>query len=163
LIKAILACDDHGGVSKDGKLPWPHNPKDLKWFKDNTAGHVVVMGSTTWDAPDMPTPLPKRTNVLITSRKEDYSGADAYISGDLIKEIKELEDTCPGLIIWIIGGPNIIEQTLGIIDEFYISRIPGTYECDTFLQIGKIRSLFKKTWEEKNDLVKFEIWKKTNG
>ena len=30
MIKAILACDDYGGVSKKGTLPWPHNSTDLK-------------------------------------------------------------------------------------------------------------------------------------
>lgn len=160
MIKAILACDDQGGVSKDGTLPWPHNSTDLKWFKDNTAGHVVVMGSTTWDDPHMPRPLPKRTNVLVTTRKSDYPGADGYISGDLNTELKELERTCPGLIIWNIGGPTVIEQSLGVIDEFYISRIPGEYACDTFLPLRKIESLFERTWTEGHPGVTFEIWKK---
>jgi len=160
MIRAILACDDHGGVSKNGTLPWPHNSTDLKWFKDNTAGHVVVMGSTTWEDPHMPRPLPKRTNILVTTRKEDYPGADGYISGDLNVELKKLEETYPGLIIWNIGGPNIVEQSLGVIDEFYISCIPGVYECDTFLPIGKIRTLFEKKWKEVHPEVTFEIWRK---
>jgi len=104
--------------------------------------------------------LPKRTNVLVTTRKDDYPGADGYISGDLNVQLKELEDTCPGLIIWNIGGPNIVEQSLGVIDEFYLSRIPGTYSCDTFLPIGNIRTLFKRTWTEEHPEVTFEIWKK---
>jgi dihydrofolate reductase len=33
MIKAILACDESGGVSKNGTIPWPKNLKDLKWFK----------------------------------------------------------------------------------------------------------------------------------
>ena len=160
MIKAILACDDYGGVSKKGTLPWPHNSVDLKWFKENTAGHVVVMGSTTWEDPHMPRPLPKRTNVLVTTRKDDYPGADGYISGDLNVELKELESMCPGLIIWAIGGPNMIEQSLGVIDEFYLSRIPGAYSCDTFLPLRKIEALFERTWTEAHDEVTFEIWKK---
>jgi dihydrofolate reductase len=160
MIKAILACDDTGGVSKNGTLPWPHNTTDLQWFKNNTAGHVVVMGSTTWEDPHMPRPLPKRTNVLVTTRKEDYPGADGYISGNLNAELKELEATCPGLIIWAIGGPNIIEQTLGVIDEFYISRIPGEYACDTFLPLKKIESLFELTTVIHETGVTFEIWEK---
>ena len=161
MIKAILACDDEGGVSKDGTLPWPHNSTDLQWFKNNTAGHVVVMGSTTWDDPHMPRPLPKRTNVLVTTRKDDYPGADGYINGDLVSEIKELEAMYPGLIIWIIGGPNIIEQTLGIIDEFYISRIPGEYECDTFLPLMKINTIFEIDHSEGDpEEVIFQIWRK---
>jgi dihydrofolate reductase len=159
-IKAILACDDKGGVSKDGTLPWPHNSTDLKWFKDNTAGHVVIMGSTTWQDPHMPRPLPKRVNVLATSRPAEYLGADKYISGDLNKSVKRIEEEFPSLITWVIGGPNIVEQTLGVIDEFYISRIPGEYACDTFLPLKKIESLFELTTVIHETGVTFEIWEK---
>ena len=36
MIKAIMAVDDNGGVSRDGSMPWPKNHKDLKWFKNHT-------------------------------------------------------------------------------------------------------------------------------
>ena len=161
MIKAILACDNAGGVSKNGTLPWPHNSTDLKWFKENTAGHIVVMGSTTWEDPDMPRPLPKRTNVLVTTRKDDYPGADVYLTGELNNELKHLEYVNEGVITWVIGGPNIVEQTLGVIDEFYLSRIPGAYACDTFLPLKKIESLFERTYiDDSNELVTFEIWTK---
>lgn len=160
MIRAILACDDEGGVSQGGTLPWPNNSTDLRWFKDNTAGHIVVMGSTTWEDPHMPRPLPKRTNILVTSRKYDYPGADGYINGDLNLELKDLEASNPGLIIWVIGGPNIIKQTLETIDEFYLSRIPGQYECDTFLPLRDIEEKFNLDWEESHDEVTFQIWKK---
>ena len=162
MIKAILACDEDGGVSKDGTLPWPHNKTDLKWFKDNTAGHVVVMGSTTWADPHMPRPLPKRTNVLVTSQVSKYAdeNLDGIIQGDLNIHLKVLESTYPGLIIWVIGGPNIIEQCLGVIDEFYLSRIPGDYDCDTHLPMRKIETLFKVKWEEDHPEVKFQILEK---
>jgi dihydrofolate reductase len=160
MIKAILACDDTGGVSKDGTLPWPNNPKDLAWFKSCTSGHIVVMGSTTWNDPHMPRPLPNRVNALVTSRQNEYPGANIYIKGDLNEEIKNIEAMSPGLITWVIGGPNIIEQTLGIIDEFRISRIPGDYNCDTHLPLKKIESLFELDFSEKHNEVTFEIWKK---
>jgi dihydrofolate reductase len=159
-IKAILACDDTGGVSKEGTLPWPNNPKDLAWFKSNTSGHIVVMGSTTWEDPHMPRPLPGRTNVLATSRPNEFPGAHDYINGDLNAEVQEIADATPGLITWVIGGPKIIEQTLNVIDEFYLSRIPGDYDCDTFLPLGKIATLFELHFEEKHDEVTFQIWKK---
>ena len=160
MIKAILACDDYGGVSKDGTLPWPNNSTDLKWFKSNTVNGIVVMGSTTWDDPHMPRPLPNRTNVLVTTRKNDYPGADMYITGDLNNELKHLEYVNEGVVTWVIGGPNIIEQSLGVIDEFYLSRIPGAYACDTFLPLKKIESIFENTWSEDHGDVEFQIWKK---
>jgi len=162
MIKAILACDDYGGVSKKGTLPWPNNSRDLRWFKDNTAGHVVVMGSTTWEDPHMPRPLPNRQNILVTTRMSNYINPrpDAYITGDLNIHLKALAEQNPGLIIWVIGGPNIIEQSLGVIDEFYISRIPGEYACDTFLPLKKIESLFVLTTVIHETGVTFEIWEK---
>jgi len=160
MIKAILACDDTGGVSKEGTLPWPNNSKDLKWFKENTKGHIVVMGSTTWKDPHMPRPLPGRINVVATTNKQNCPGAHVYIEGDINKYLRSLELESPGLTVWVIGGPNIIEQTLGVIDEFYLSRIPGSYECDTHLPMKKIETLFKVKWEEDNPEVKFQILEK---
>jgi len=160
MIKAILACDANGGVGNKGTLPWPHVKRDFQWFRDNTVGHVVVMGSTTYLDPDMPKPMPKRTNIVVTSRPEACPLADDYINGNLQLYIPVVADKYPGLITWVIGGPHIIEQSLNIIEEFYISRIPGTFDCDSYLPIKKIETLFEKTWSEEHDDVTFEIWKK---
>ena len=160
MIKAILACDDLGGVSKGGTMPWPKNSKDLKWFKKNTTDGVVVMGSTTWEDPMMPGPLPNRKNVLATTRKKDYPGAHDYIDGILSEEVRCIANKNKEKTTWVIGGPNIISQLLGVIEEFYLSRIPGDYGCDTFLPIEKIEKMFKKDWSEKHDTVEFQVWKK---
>lgn len=160
MIKAILACDNSGGVSREGTIPWPKNTKDLNWFKKNTTNNVVVMGSKTWADPLMPWPLPNRINVLATSREIDFPGADKYICGDLNAELSKLKEEYINKIIWVIGGPNVIEQTVESIEEFYLSRIPGEYGCDGFLSLQNIEKLFKKTWFEKHEEVEFQIWKK---
>ena len=149
-----------GGVSKDGTIPWPKNTKDLGWFKKNTTNNVVVMGSKTWTDPLMPWPLPNRINVLATTKEQKHPGADKYVCGDLEVELNKLKEEHPNKIIWVIGGPNIIEQTMDSIEEFYLSRIPGEYSCDGFLSLKAIESLFEKTWSEKHESVEFQIWKK---
>lgn len=159
MIRAILACDEQGGVSREGTLPWPHNKTDLQWFKGNTLGHVVVMGSTTWADPHMPRPLPKRTNVLVTSRPEDYPDVET-MSGNLVEELKQLEENYPSVVVWVIGGPKIIEQCLGVIDEFYLSRIPGKYNCDTFLPLKKIETLFEIGTQIFHSEVELQVWKR---
>ena len=160
MIKAILACDEEGGVSKEGSIPWPKNTKDLGWFKKNTTNNVVIMGSKTWIDPLMPWPLPNRINVLATTKKEKFPGADKYIKGNLKKEIIKIKKDNKDKTIWIIGGPNIIEQTLGVVEEFYLSRIPGKYDCDGFLSLEKIENSFEKTWIDQHETVEFQIWKK---
>ena len=37
MIKAIMATDDKGGVSKGKSMPWPKNSNDLQWFKKKYA------------------------------------------------------------------------------------------------------------------------------
>ena len=118
------------------------------------------MGSKTWIDPLMPWPLPNRINILATSRKEEFPGADKYICGDLNAELKNLKKENADKTIWVTGGPNIIEQTIETIEEFYLSRIPGEYGCDGFLSLKSIEKLFKKTWFEKHEEVEFQIWKK---
>ena len=108
----------------------------------------------------MPWPLPNRVNVLATTREKEFPGADIYICGDLNKKLKTLRKEYDDKTIWVIGGPNIIEQTIGSIEEFYLSRIPGKYNCDGFLSLDNIETLFTKTWFEKHDSVEFQIWKK---
>lgn len=159
-IKAILACDENGGVGFKGTLPWPHVKRDFQWFKNNTVGHVVIMGSTTYLDPDMPKPMPQRVNVVATSDPKKAPLAAKYITGNLKESVKKTASEFPGLITWVIGGAKIIEQTLDVIDEFYLSRIPGKFECDTFLPIDTIEQEFERSFVEEHDDVTFEIWKR---
>ena len=111
MIKAILAIDERGGVSKNGSMPWPRNAKDMSWFKSNTEDHIVIMGRNTWVDPNMRAPLPKRINVLATNKEPGkYKEADFCIKGDLIEAVKNFNINYPNKIKWIIGGPKIVNQ-----------------------------------------------------
>ena len=88
MIKAILACDEEGGVSKKGTIPWPKNTKDLGWFKKNTTNNVVVMGSKTWVDPLMPWPLPNRLNVLATTKKTTSQAPINILKETCAKKLK---------------------------------------------------------------------------
>ena len=157
-----MAIDDHGGVSKSGSMPWPKNSNDLKWFKQNTINGLVIMGRLTWIDPIMPKPLKNRVNVLVTSKSPLlYPGADKYISGEIILKVKEISQEYKALTKWVIGGPNIVNQLFDLIEEFYLTRIYGNYNCDTILDIKNIETkmtLYKKI--KNDDTCHFEIWKK---
>lgn len=135
MIKAILAVDAEMGIGKNGTLPWPANKEDLNQFKDKTTGHIVVMGSKTWDDPLMPKPLPNRCNVVVTSRPLDYyPTAHNCIGGDYKSEILKLAEL-EERDIWIIGGAEIIDHCKDIIEEWHITKIHGIYDCDRFLDL----------------------------
>lgn len=137
MIIALFATDQNGGMGKDNALPWPFNKEDLKWFKDTTEGQVVVMGRRTWDSEDMPKPLPKRKNVVFTNEFFDFEVEQ--ISGNV----------CDGLIyldqkynedIFVIGGANLLLQAAPVIRKAFITKIPGTYNCDTSINLDQFLS-----------------------
>lgn len=137
MIKAIFACDENWGIGKNNSLPWPHNPEDLQWFKSMTNAQSVVMGRKTWESLPIK-PLPNRLNFVITSSNmENYSPKPhAFYGGsDAKKIIKDIIEPRYGVIddIWIIGGAQLFESCMDIIEEVHVSRIKGNYECDVFL------------------------------
>ena len=162
MIKAIMAADDNGGISKGLSMPWPKNSKDLQWFKKHTLNQVIVMGSKTWEDPFMITPLKDRENILITTKDNSfYPGATAYIKGNIVDEILNLEKQYLNKDIYIIGGPEIVKQTFDLFKEFYLTRIYGNFECDKFIDIKKISnnmSLIEKI--DCDETCHFEIWRK---
>ena len=50
-------------IGAGNKIPW-HLPEDFKWFKQMTAGHVVIMGRKTFES--LGKPLPNRINIVLT-------------------------------------------------------------------------------------------------
>ena len=162
MIKAIMAVDEKGGISKGQSMPWPKNSIDLKWFKENTINNVVVMGRKTWEDPFMPTPLKSRINVLITSKdKELIEGADYYLSGNINDQIQNLQLEYIEKDIFIIGGSEIINLTFKSIEQFYITRIYGNYNCEKFIDVSLIEKNMKMIKKIDGDSsCHFEIWEK---
>ena len=162
MIRAIMAADDFGGISKNGSMPWPKNTSDLQWFKKNTMNSIVVMGRLTWIDPFMPSPLKGRVNVLITSqKKQNFVGADEYLSGDLVNQILSLKNKYENKDIYIIGGAEVLNQLFNLIEEFYLTRIYGNFNCDKNINLNKIKAAMKMIKKIENDNIShFEIWKK---
>ena len=162
MIKAIMAVDEKGGISKGQSMPWPKNSIDLKWFKENTINNVVVMGRKTWEDPFMPTPLKSRINVLITNKnKELFEGADYYLSGNVNNEIQNIQSEYMNKDIFIIGGSEIINLTFNLIEQFYLTRIYGNYNCEKFIDVSLIENnlnMIKKI--DGDSTCHFEIWEK---
>ena len=162
MIKAIMAIDEMGGISKGQSMPWPKNSIDLKWFKVNTINNIVVMGRKTWEDPFMPTPLKSRINVLITNKnKELIKGADYYLSGNVNNEIQNIQSEYIDKDIYIIGGSEIINLTFNLIEQFYLTRIYGNYNCEKFIDVSLIENnlnMIKKI--DGDSTCHFEIWEK---
>lgn len=135
MINALFAADQFGGIGFNGTLPWPHNPNDLKNFKRLTDGHIVVMGRRSWDDPKLPKPLKGRIAYVATNRPVDYA---IHINGDLVAEVKKLEQLYPNKTIWVVGGAEILEQCRDLYDRIYVSHFKGNFRTDTKVNLKSI-------------------------
>lgn len=156
MIRAILACDDDWGIGKDGDLPWPHNPADLRWFKENTSNDVVVMGRKTWES--LPRkPLPNRKNIVVSNSNIKLPEGVEKVNTDIVNSrlatINHKEN------VWIIGGAQLVISCLHIIDEIWLSRISGTYNCDTFLPRDLIETSFSLYSSKRDGDVYVDKWR----
>jgi dihydrofolate reductase len=165
LIKAIFACDDHWGIGKNNTLPWPHNSSDLVWFKSSTANSLVVMGRNTWESLPVK-PLPNRVNCVISSNNNITAGYHARYSGKdvslIIKDVIEKRHT--GIAnVWIIGGAQLFESCIDVVEELWLSRINGIYDCDTFLPKDLILEKFELYERCVDILLTTEKYRKKNN
>lgn len=141
-IRAILARDEAWGIGREGGLPWPHNPLDLRWFKECTLGGTVIMGRKTWDS--LPKqPLPGRRNVVVTSAGGQWEVET--ITADFPEHIISSTVFSPREDQWVIGGGQLIESWLPHIKEIWLSVIPGIYDCDVFLPRDQILDEYEQT------------------
>ena len=162
MIRAILAHDSQWGIGKDGDLPWPKNNEDMKWFKECTSESVVVMGRNTWDSlPYSFRPLPNRYNVIVSNTLEtlDHFMVEV-VKPDIYKS--KLNALASTQDVWIIGGAQLINSSLDIIDELWLNNVEGNYDCDTFLPKEQIMELFSATSSEVKNFGTITKWIKNN-
>ena len=66
MLALIVAVAHNRVIGKDNTLIW-HLPNDLKFFKEKTTGHVIIMGRKTFES--LPFLLPNREHWVITRDK----------------------------------------------------------------------------------------------
>ena len=131
-VSLIAAVSRNNVIGKDNNLIW-HLPKDMKFFKDTTQGHHVIMGRKNFESiPHKYSPLPNRTNIIIT-RQNNYL-AKGCIVVNSIKEALEIAKQKGEKEAFIIGGGEIyrLALELKVADKIYLTRIHHTFDGDTF-------------------------------
>ncbi len=127
MIKIIMAAKASNNViGKDNKLVW-HLPADLKFFKQTTKGHTLIMGRKTFES--LANPLPHRDSWIIT-RNRAYSAEGITVFHSLESAIQTAESK--GLdTIFILGGGEIYRQAMGFADRMFITEVHENFEGDT--------------------------------
>jgi dihydrofolate reductase len=125
----IVAIDGNRAIGKGGALPW-HYSADMKFFKQQTVGHVCVMGRNTWRS--FRKPLPNRLNVVLSRSAVEAVDPSVLVvsSSDFILRLAEyLRDD-----VFIIGGARIYEAFAGHISRWIVTEVPVAVDgADTYM------------------------------
>ena len=129
ILSHIAAISQNKVIGADGDLPWDI-PEDMKFFREKTSGHIIVMGRKTFES--FPKPLKNRLHVVIT-RQKDYQVPEGV---KVFQDISKAIDFCKtqtdqwGKEVFIIGGGEIYKQTLEQADQLYLTMIHQDFNGD---------------------------------
>ena len=126
MLTIIAAAAENNALGKDNQLLW-HLPEDFKRFKALTSGHYIIMGRKTFES--FPKPLPNRTHIIIT-RQANYQAPEGCI---VVSSLEKAMELCPANEeAFVIGGGEIYQQALDVVDKIDVTRVHTTIDADTF-------------------------------
>ena len=129
MIIGIVAVDRQGAIGKGGKLPW-HYSSDMKFFRETTTGHAVVMGRKTWLT--LGKPLKNRLNIVL-SRDSTIEPRESLLVLTDIDGVISLNHSLT-TDLFVIGGAQIYSAFLPYIEKWIVTEVPLTVSgADTFM------------------------------
>ncbi len=129
MIIGIVAISKNHAIGKDGKLPW-HYSADLKFFKETTTGHAIVMGANTWRS--IGKSLPNRLNIVLTRTGNVETPPDVM----KLSSLDEVVDLAQYLNrdVFIIGGAKTFIEFADMIEKWFVTEVPlNVNDADTFM------------------------------
>lgn len=125
----IVAVDENWGIGNKNEL-LIRIPADMKMFRQETLGKVVVLGRKTLETFPGGRPLQDRKNIILSSSRE-YNVKDALVVNsleELLEELKAYKEED----IYIIGGESIYHQLLPYCNTAHVTKIDRVYEADAY-------------------------------
>jgi len=125
MLSLIVAISDNQIIGREGQLPW-HLSADLQRFKQLTMGHHIVMGRKTYDS--IGRQLPGRTSIVLT-RQSDWAVEGVVTATDFESALTQAGDDEE---VFVIGGSQIYQLALPLVDRLYVTRVHATVQGDTY-------------------------------
>jgi dihydrofolate reductase len=127
-ISLIAAIGKNREIGLDNKLLW-HIREDFQWFKQKTAGKMVVMGRNTFIS--IGEALPNRYNIVL-SKLTSFTFPDVKI----LNSVADVLDFTWGVPeVMVIGGAKVYEQFLPYADRLYLTELDKEFVADSFFPV----------------------------
>ncbi len=125
----IVNVDKNWAIGYGGKL-LVSIPEDMKFFRSETTGKVVVLGRKTLATFPGGQPLKNRTNIILT-RNPEFTAKGAVVCHSVEETLEELKKY-PSEDVYIIGGDTIYRQFLPYCDTAHVTRMEHAYDADAW-------------------------------
>ena len=122
----IAAIGKNNELGRNNKLIW-HLPNDLKFFKEITTGHTIIMGRKTLES--LPKLLPNRHHIVLSSKEDFEESIEHYKTlKELLESLKNREEE-----MFVIGGASIYKEFIDYASKLYLTEIDASdKEADTY-------------------------------
>ena len=127
-MKAIFHADKKWGIGKGNGLMFSL-PKDMKFFRETTAGKTVVMGLNTLRSFPGGKPLKNRVNIVLSP--EDV--AEDVVTVHNLKELFEKIRKYPADDVFVIGGASVYRELLPYCTEALVTKVDADGGADVFV------------------------------
>ena len=123
----IVAVDNNWAIGNRNRL-LVKIPNDMKHFREETEGKVVVLGRKTLETFPQGQPLQNRTNIVLSANpRYQVKGAKVVHSlEELLEELGQYRDED----IYIVGGESLYRQMLPYCSVAHVTKIDREYEAD---------------------------------
>ena len=120
-INLIAAIGKNNELGMNNDLIWKFK-EDMKFFKETTMGHPIVMGRKTFES--LPKVLPGRKNIVISTSEIVNKEIEIFKSiKDFLIQYKKYNDD-----IFIIGGATIYKSFIDLATKLYLTEIDDIEE-----------------------------------
>ena len=127
MIRAIVHADKEWGIGKGNGMMFSL-PKDMKFFRETTMNHVVVMGGNTLRSFPNAKPLKNRVNIVLSRGqvRDDCIIVRSY--EELFKAMKDHENE----EIYVIGGGEVYRELLPYCEEVLVTKVDAVGGAEVF-------------------------------
>ena len=130
----ISAKANNNVIRRGNGLPW-NLPEDLKFFKETTSGHAVLMGLNTWNS--LPhKPLKNRLNFILCPEGTEVVIPDCRYEGpfgvELVHDVDKFLQRTDIEDVFIMGGASLYRLFIDKVDELYLTMIEEDVEGDVY-------------------------------
>lgn len=119
IISLIAAIGKNRELGKGNELLF-QIPEDMKYFRETTRGHTVIMGRKTYES--IGHPLPNRINIVVTHNPEMIKSADVKIAGSIEQALAIAKESV-NEEIFVIGGEQTYRMALPYADKLYLTLV----------------------------------------